>query len=185
MTEPNVITAGDTITWSKTIAGYSAKDWTLTYYFFNISSDFSITAIADNDNFIVVISSTLSKSFKQGKYDWKAVATRGKDEKLERHTTATGEMQVLADPTSGLGGGIDTRSEIKKALDAIDAVLANTASKEQSSYSIGGRSLSRRSPEELIVLRSHFGRLYAKEKQELRISQGKGGKRIYTRFGRS
>jgi len=184
MDEPREIVAGDTIEWDKSVSGYSPDDgWTLTYYFWNETADFSVVATADSGSWTVTISAAVSADYTPGKYQWRAVVSKGEDEDLERYTVLEGFIYVRHDPAVGTGAGIDSRSAVKIALDAIDSVLAGTASKAQASYSIQGRALERRKAEELLVLRAHYARLYAKELRENRISQGLGGKRIYTRFG--
>ena len=182
MDEPTYFTAGDTVEWEKSLSDYPASEWTLTYHFWTASYDFSVVATSDNDDYLATISAAVSADVPAGKYEWNAVVSAGEGATLERHTVACGVLQVLADPSAGTGTGIDTRSAVKIALDAIDAVLAETATREQASYSIAGRALELRKPEELIALRAHYARLYAREKRELRITQGLGGKRIYTRF---
>ena len=45
-TEPASITAGDTLTWQKTLADYPATVWTLKYRFINATAKVDITATA-------------------------------------------------------------------------------------------------------------------------------------------
>jgi len=75
-----------------------------------------------------------------------------------------------------------TGSEIKKALDAVNAVIAKTATSDQRSYTIEGRSLERRNNDELIGLRNDLEQKYAQELREERLEQGVGGSKIYVRF---
>lgn len=183
MSEPKEFVVGDTITWDKSISDYKASDgYTLTYYFWNQTRNFSVIASADGDNYTVSISPSISAAYTPGQYNWKAVISKGAGETLERYTVEEGITNVLHNPADVHGKGIDDRSDVKKALDNIDAVLAQTATKEQASYSIAGRTLTSRSVEELISLRAHFARLYAKELRERRIQQGLGGKKNLVRF---
>ncbi|MBU1864263.1 MAG: hypothetical protein KKH94_11410 [Candidatus Omnitrophica bacterium] len=183
MNEPKEIVAGDTITWDKSISDYKASGgWTLTYYFWNTTKDFSVVAAADGDGYTVSISATISAAYTPGKYNWKSIVSKGTGETLERYTFEEGTITVLHNPAVTYGKGIDTRSETKKALDSIDAVLAGTATKEQASYTIAGRSITLRTVEELTKLRAHFARLYAKELRARKIEQGLGGKRNLIRF---
>jgi hypothetical protein len=182
MDEPKSFVAGDTVEWEKSLADYPASEWTLTYYFWNESKDFSVVASADGDNYQITIPAATSEDYTAGTYNWKAIVSQGSEETLERHTVASGQIIIRHNPAAGEGSGIDSRSAVKIALDAIEAVIAGRASKDQESYSIAGRSLSRTPMADLIMLRTHYAKLYAKEQQEDRIEQGLGGKKIHIRF---
>ena len=186
MSEPREFVAGDTVSWRVRVAGYSPDDgWGLVYYFWNESADFSVIGVVDGGEWVMYIPASVSAACVPGRYRWQRVFARGVGEELERVTGVEGVMVVRHNPAAGKGTGIDSRSEVKRALDAIDAVLARSATKEQASYSIDGRALQRRSAEELLVLRGHYARLYAKELREERVAKGMGVKRVYTRFGKS
>ena len=182
MDEPKYFIAGDTVEWEKSLSDYPATEWTLTYYFWNESHDFSVVATSDNNDYLAQITAAVSAEIDSGTYNWRAVVSQGSGESLERHTVANGSMEVWHNPASGEGAGFDSRSAVKIALDNIDAVLANRATKDQQEYSIAGRSLARTPIPDLIVLRAHYARLYAQEVKNKKIAQGLGYKRIYTRF---
>ncbi len=180
MAEPSFFVAGDTVEWTRTGGDYPATAWTLTYYFVNPAADFSVEADADGQNYTVSIPAATSEDYEPGWYDWTAVVTGGDS---ERYVVDRGRLQVRHDPSTGDGTGVDTRSEVKIALDAIEAVLAGRATRDQESYAIAGRQLSRTPIADLIVLRNHYKREYVRELKEKRIAEGlDGGGKIKIRF---
>lgn len=179
-TEPSIITAGDTIQWTIDLSDYPASSWTLKYNL--ISADDSghnelITSIADGDTHVISISTDTSGAYSSGDY------------KLEKYVIDTGDtvryslglttIRVKPDPTCA----VDSRSHNKKVLDAIQSNIENVASKEQQSYSIAGRSLSRYSFEELMSLKDKYEALYQTELQNERIASGESsGRTVKVRF---
>ena len=78
----------------------------------------------------------------------------------------------------------DLRSHAKKVLDAIEAVIEGRATIDQSSFSLGGRSLSRMSVEELMTFRDRYKAEYMKEIKLARIRNKQGsGNTIKVQFG--
>ena len=77
----------------------------------------------------------------------------------------------------------DLRSHAKKVLDAIEAVIENRATVDQSSFSIAGRSLSRMSIDELLTLKNRYKAEYLKEIKEARIkNKQRSGNTIGVKF---
>jgi hypothetical protein len=170
--EPSYFVAGDTVTWTKAVSGYPATaGWTLEYYFWNATADYSVEAAADGSDYEITIAAAVSAEYAPGRYQWRAVVSKAG----ERYAVASGEIEIRHDPASGDGTGIDDRSQVKVALDAIEAVLAGRASKDQESYTINNRSLNRTPIADLILLRNHYRREYAREQREKRIAEGLGG----------
>lgn len=181
MSEPKYFIAGDTVSWTRSVSGYPATDWTLTYYFWNESADFSVAAAADGSDYAVTIAAATSADYTPGWYDWRAVVSDGTD----RYTVDRGRLEVRHDPAAGTGTGIDTRSAVKIALDAIEAVLAKSATRDQESYAIAGRQLSRTPKADLILLRNHYRREWIREQREKRVAEGLGaGGKVFIRFSK-
>lgn len=85
--------------------------------------------------------------------------------------------------TTAVITGNDEQSHVKKVLDALEAVIEGKASKDQLSYSIQGRSLSRMSWTEILMVYDKYKALYFREKQAARIKKGlKTGSNIQVRF---
>lgn len=182
-TEPKSLIAGDRWAWKRTDLGadYPPASYALTYSARLESSgvtEIAITASELGDNYIVEVASVTTAGYTAGIYHWQAYITRSADS--ERITVDSGTFTVVADRDSST---TDPRSHVKITLDAIEAVIENRASKDQESYTINGRSLTRTRLSDLITLRDKYSVLYAKEKKQERIANGLGSNsRVLVRF---
>jgi hypothetical protein len=175
--EPEQITVGDTIKWTKSLSDYPASEgWTLSYTFVNSSGTFSVTSTADGDDHAVSVSSTTSSSYTAGTYSWQSYATSSS----ERHQVDAGT--IILNPNFA-DGATDSRSHAKKVLDAIESVIEGRASEDAAAMSIAGRSITKMTLEELISTRSKYRAEYNRELRAERIAQGLGGrKKVLVRF---
>lgn len=73
----------------------------------------------------------------------------------ETRDVANGQIEFLPDFAS-LPTGYDGRSDNEKALEAIDAVIANRASMDQQRYTIGDRELWRTPMNDLLLLQASY-----------------------------
>ncbi|PCJ29614.1 MAG: hypothetical protein COA94_01040 [Rickettsiales bacterium] len=151
--EPASFTAGETVTWKKWIAGFeSASGWELVYLMRSQSDDSAIEFAAEieDDHHLVTLASNETINYKTGQYWWQCFARRAG----EQHLIAEGSMFVK--PNFSQMDRVDGRSHVKKTLDALEAMIQGKASRDQLSYSIAGRSLSRLSPSELLQWRDQY-----------------------------
>lgn len=81
------------------------------------------------------------------------------DADSNKATIASGTLTVLADPANS-----DARTHAQRVLENIEAVIENRATKDQQSYSIAGRSLTRMSVDELIKWREHYRQEVSRER---------------------
>lgn len=171
--EPLSFTAGETVEWKQYIDNYHPKDgWALSYSFRNFESQFDAAAIPKSDHYLIRLTSEQTSDYKAGTYWWQLTATKGKQWKV----ISEGTIEVK--PNLSLLDSYDGRSHVKQVLDALEATILSKASRDQLSYSISGRSLSRLSPVELLKWRDVYKAEYARELQQLRISQGLGNNNI-------
>jgi hypothetical protein len=176
-TEPKTLRAGDTWSWTITEADYS--DYALTYYLRNASWKVNISATASGYEYTVSVSAATTTEYRPGKYHWIRRVT-GDDGTF---TTAEGDLEIL--PNLALGFLVDSRTFARTCLDNIEAYLADPNNITASSYSIGGRSLSRWSRSELLTERDKFIGEVRTEEDKARMAQGKGNpRRLYVRFDR-
>lgn len=179
-TEPSEFFVGDTLQWTKELSDFPASVWTLKYNF--ISSDANalnveIVSTADGDTHVISVPIATTDDYTAGDYKWFSYVVDSGDS--VRHSIASGTTTIKPDQSSDT----DARSHVKKVLDAIQANLEGIASKEQQSYSIAGRSLSRYSFEELISLKDKYESLYQDELNKEKIANGKGsGRTVKVRF---
>jgi len=173
--------AGDTWKWRRDdLVSYPASEWTLKYYFLKAGKQIVITAVADGNSYKVEVSKTETKDYPAGIYGWIAKVSKGNEE----YTVDTGTVEILPDLASA-ATGYDTRSQTKKILDAIEATLEGRATKDQQSYSIAGRTLSKIPIPDLIVLRDKYRIEYEKELKEERIRNNLATRgKVFVRFGR-
>lgn len=173
-TEPTKLRAGDTWKWRREdlSADYPAGTWTLKYRFKNATGGFEITATADGVNFAVTVTAATSGAYAAGEYAWQAWVENGS----EKYTVRTGTLDVLPDLRAGTAtAALDTRSMARKLLDAVEAVLANTATLDQQAYTIHGRSLTRIPRGELLEIRSKLKAEVAGEQRAEKLRKGLGG----------
>lgn len=159
--EPQYLVAGDSWQWSRPATTHgAAQDWTLNYKFIGANGNVTFTADGSSGRYEVNTLPSLTASLRPGDYSWQAWVTNGG----ERHTVARGYCEVEENfETAEFNESKLPNS--KKVLDAIDALLANKATKDQSSMSMAGRSISRLTPDELLRWR----RVYAQQWKEDQI----------------
>lgn len=176
--EPELVVAGDTWTWRRDdLSDYPASAWTLTFYVSNASGKLDAEAVADGDAFVVTFAAANTAGLAAGTYRLEGYVVNG----AERYRIYTGSIEV--EPNLASAGNIDARSHAEKALDAIQAVIEGRASKDQISYTIEGRTLSRTPIEDLLRLRDVYRREVSQERARDRIRSGRpAGRSTLVRF---
>ncbi|HWQ34878.1 MAG TPA: hypothetical protein VNQ79_18690 [Blastocatellia bacterium] len=180
--EPTAFVAGETLVWTKQISGYTpAEGWTLVCYFRGPAGGFDAPGVADASGWRVTVPAAETQNLSAGIYFYQCWVTRAD----ERHLVSSGECRVTASLPAA-NAPFDGRSETKKILDAIDAMILKKATLDQQEYQIGNRALKRIPLPELIALRDKYARLYAQEQRAERLRQGGTYfKSIFTRFEQS
>ena len=187
-TVPERLVAGDTWTFKQSFGDYpadpdgdgAAGTWTLTTEVVGSSTDLgTFTATASGADHLTTVAAATTAGWAAGDYSFQQFVTE--NDTGERHLVGQGWLEVVANLATATT--FDGRSHVKKTLDALQATILGKASKDQESYTIGNRSLSRMSPEELIAWESHYKALWAREKRALRLEKGLGHSgKIRTRF---
>jgi hypothetical protein len=176
-TEPAAVTAGDTLTWRRSLADFPASaGWVLAYAIVSRTDKLTITAAADGDDHLVTVPAAISAGWPPGEYTWQATVSLGD----VRHTVGTGRLSVAPDLTTQTSG-YDARTSAQAALDAVNAWL-KTAQPWVSEYEIGDRRLKYA---DVLAYRS---KLQAEVAAELRAADLAAGSpragKLYVRFGR-
>ncbi|MFA4871418.1 MAG: hypothetical protein WC623_24680 [Pedobacter sp.] len=179
--EPEEIIAGDNATWKITVSDYPASGgWSLIYAFRGGGTAIAITATTSGDDYLITLTPSITSLWAAGTYRWQSHIT--KTTPAESHPIATGMLVVKA-RLSTQTAGYDPRSQIKKTLDAISALLEGKAVADVMSYTIAGRSIAKMTPEELIKWQNNFQIKYDSELKAEKIAQGLGGGgRVLVRF---
>ena len=173
--EPDELTIGSRWSWKRPDVSsvYSTDSYSLFYRFVDQSGKLPIKSIASskvNGEHVFDIPTTETELFKVGGYLWQLIVVRDADS--EEVSLGQGFIELLPDLGSKDGA---PHSHNYVTLQNIRAVIEKTATKEQSSYSVAGRSLSRRSIEELTVLLKEYEHRW---KQEVDRLKKKSGKRV-------
>lgn len=168
--EPGEIVAGDYIQWRRQLSDYPAGTWTLTYTLINASNKYTITAANSGGEHLVTVTTATSAGYAAGVYQWQAAVVSG----AQKYTIASGEMTIK--PSFAAASTLDTRSQAKRTLDAIESEIeARATGGMTAEYSIGNRSLKKCTVDELIKLRDKYKAIYTSEQASERISKGLGG----------
>lgn len=168
--EPTTIVAGDSAKWTKDVPQYLPADgWVVSYALVRDGARLTVTATDNGDGtHLVNISAATTAGWESGSYHWQAYATSGS----ERYTIASGLLKVEANFAAG---AVDARSHVEKTLAALEATLEGRASSDQLAYSIGGRSISKMTPEQLLTWRDKYRAELAAEQKAQAIASGMGG----------
>jgi hypothetical protein len=170
---PAKLVAGNRWAWtaSALTADYPTASYTLKYRLSLQSEGGGVVTIAAgkvSSAHVVEVGSTTSKTYQPGDYFWQAIIIRDSDD--EEVTVDSGMTHVA--PNFGDEPG-DTRSHTYKVLMAIRACIEGSATREDESYTIAGRSLARRSLKDLMELEQSYMKRYQQEQDQLARDAGK------------
>lgn len=166
-TEPAQLRAGDTATWTKTLADYPASaGWVLSYDLVKSGTRINFSASASGDDHLVSVSAATTAGWTAGDYQWAAKVTKAG----EVYTVATGAVEILANFTTATTG-LDARSHARKTLDAIEAWIEGRDI-GVAEYEIAGRRMKFIPISDLIVLRDRYRREVASETAAARVAAG-------------
>jgi len=153
-TEPSSITAGDSASWTRSLADYSATDgWTLTYAFIKVkvpAAPLLITATASGTDFLVSLTPADTQGWPAGEYNGQGYVTKGGD----RYTVWQGTIEVLPDYVTA--GAVETRSVARRILDFIEASFEKIVQKQVVEATIEGVQLRFRTLKELQEARDYW-----------------------------
>lgn len=180
---PAELTAGARWAWTRSdiTDAYPTASYTLSFRLCELASPYTqqtVTAgkVASAHVVEVPIADTAG-AYVAGDYSWQAIVTRDSDG--EQVQVDQGLVTILPD----LATDAATSSWVYKTLQAIRATLQGTASKEEASYSIGGRSLSRRSIPELMDLEREFAKRWRDERNAIDRKAGRvSGSRVLVKM---
>lgn len=176
--EPATVNAGDTVRWRRALPDYPASaGWVLTYTLLNAAGRITITASAHGDDHLVNVPAGTTAGWPDGDYAWRARVSGGG----EVYTVGEGRMTVK--PAFG-ASALDTRSSARKALEAVEAYLADPNNIAAAQYEIAGRQLRRYTLPELWAHRDRLRLEVLREEQAERLAAGLPDlRRVFVRFG--
>lgn len=167
---PSELVAGSLFGWKRSdiTAAYPTTDYTLKFRLVRLDSpytEYEITAgkVASEH----LIQETSTASYAAAEYRWLAIVVRDSDSV----TVQVDEGLLTIRPLAG-----QDNSHVYRTLMAVRAVIEGTASREESAYSINGRSLSVRTPAELMELEREYSKRWRQEKAALDRQAGRAAK---------
>jgi hypothetical protein len=175
-TEPNEITQGERIEWTKTLSGYPATEYTLQYRIRGVGPGVDITATADGDAHNAVITTAQSVLFAVGTYHWQQWVTEIADADNVIQLSS-GTLNVLRGFVESETGNIDLRSPAKIMLDSINAALYAFSTSDVQEYEIttpaGSRRVKRSDKSQLLEMRREWATIVTNEIARERAKNGK------------
>ncbi|GGX01468.1 hypothetical protein [Undibacterium macrobrachii] len=178
-TEPTSVNAGDTVSWTKSLADYPASaGWQLTYTLINATHKITVDATASGADHLVQVTAATSAEWNAGTYAWQSRVSKA----AEVYTVDSGNITV--NPSFASQTTFDNRSHAVKTLEAIESTIEGRASSAVAEYEIAGRKLKYINPVELLKLRDFYRGIVRQEQAAERISKGLSDPRkIFVRFG--
>ena len=166
--EPQSLIAGDTLQFDRSFPNFSPADgWALAYTLTLVGK----TPIQINGGVIastggtwnINVPGSTTVNYAAGRYRWLAYVKGSGSFSGQRFVVAEGVIEIKANPETA-DTTTDYRSQAKKNLDAIDAVLANRSAADVQSYKINDRELVKMRVSELLGLRSYWYQAYKAER---------------------
>lgn len=176
--------SGATESWTECHRLYPSDEWTLTLHLRGGSS-LDVTATANEDKTyaidLVAINND-SDPLPVGAYYWQTKVTNIADNAIKKFID-NGTIQVLADLSDPDLETFDGRTKAQVMVDAIDAMLAKKATRDQQSFTIGQRTLQRMTPEQLLKWRQYYADIVKAETMKKRVANGESPfETIYVEF---
>lgn len=180
---PARFAAGDTLRWFASFADYPATDgWSLAYRLVGPGIGLAIPCTASGSGFIAEAAAASTGGLTVTAPGTPCTLFGYATKAAERWQVYQAPCLVLPNPATATG---DLRGHAAKTLEAIEALLAGRATKDQQSYKIGERELSRIPIPELLALKDHYKAEAAREANAALLASGLGRPRVVvTRFGR-
>lgn len=181
---PDRFAAGDTLRWRYASPDYPATDgWTLAYRLVGTGVALTIAATADGAGFIAEATAADTAALAVPAAGVPCTLIGYVSKGSERWAVYRAPCLVEPNPATVTG---DLRGHAARVLEAISALLEGRATKDQQSYRIGERELTRIPVPELLALRDYYKAEAQREANAQLLAAGLGRPRtIVTRFGRA
>ncbi len=172
------IIAGDTLDFVTTLPDYPASGgYTLKYRLSprTTGSAIDITCSATGDDHRCGAAAATTAAWAAGEYSWACWVEKVAERYGGTEYPWRGECTILPNPATTTN--YDSRSDARKALDAMNAFIAGSTDMTIRRYTIGGRELERWPLADLLVARQRFASEVASEDAKARLNAGLGGGR--------
>lgn len=158
-TTPTQIIAGDTLQIDYSSSTYTNAAGYLVYLKLRGAADIDLTSSAiDDTTFRISATAAATAAYTAGFYNYVVYVSDGTNQyTLEQGTV---EIKQRFDLSTS---PVTTSTHARTVLAAVEAVIEGRATKDQESYSIAGRSLSRTPISDLLTLRDYYKERVMKE----------------------
>ncbi|MCL2636700.1 MAG: hypothetical protein FWD50_08780 [Betaproteobacteria bacterium] len=173
MNEPRTFRAGDSVSWTETLAEYPPADgWSLDYrLLWSSGTAVDIPSTAAGDEHVVSVQSASTAAWPAGRATLVWFARRAG----ERITVGNKQVNIL--PDLAAAQSFDGRTANRRALDQAEAAMAaylEGGKAHVAEYVVGSRTMKFRSVDEIVALINHYKRLVAKENSALAMLEDGG-----------
>lgn len=180
------IIAGDTLDFVTTLPDYPASGgYTLKYRLSprTTGSAIDITCSASGDDHRCGAAAATTALWTAGEYSWACWVEKGAERYGGTEYPWRGECTILPNPATTTT--YDSRSDARKALDAMNAFLAGSTDMSVKRYTIAGRELERWPLADLLKARDKLKAEVWSEDAAAKLEAGLGNpRRVYVRFSR-
>lgn len=180
--EPVRFTAGDSLSWTKNLSSYTPADgWSLIYSFRGNGAKLDVASTVLNAGHLVSLATTQTTALVPGTYAVSGYAVKGTD---QRFNFFTGQVTVFAN-LQAADESFDPRTQERRTLDNINAVIEGRASKTILKSTVEGTVLERIPHTDLMNLQALYQVKVRNQEIEALQLQGKPtGRTIFTTFTR-
>ena len=181
--EPLEVVVGDFIQWKRTdIASDYPPATHSAEYVARItgggSNEIKLIATEQDGYYLFTVDSVTSADFVAGKYHWQLEITQTSSG--NRIVVDTGDFEAIPDMDDNQA---DPRIHAEIMVDKIQTILEGKADSDVANYSIGGRSISKMSFEELMDARDRFKAEVVQHNNRELVKKGKkNGATVKVRF---
>jgi hypothetical protein len=168
------LVVGDTLNFTTSVPGYPADEgWTLHFRLIpRVSgSAIEVTGASDDDDpslHRIEVAASVTAAWTAGVYSWASWVSKA----LESYSLSKGAVTLLPDPRVSTAP-LDLRTEAEIALDDAETALATwTPSAMTRSYTIGSRSMTFSTRDEIKGTIDHWKAKVQRERRAARLAKG-------------
>lgn len=174
---PAEIIAGDTLSFEPS-TDYDSTTDILTFVLTKEGKHIAFNASDNSGSYLVTVLPSITKDWYPGDYHYSAFVTVGTD----RYTIGGGSVLLKPDLAT-LTAGYDGRSHVQKVVDALRSTMEKKATRDQSAMMVEGQSISRMTPDDILMWLGKYEHKLRAEKQQEAVDNGQAnGSKILVRF---
>lgn len=179
---PGQFQSGTTLALKLSASLYPAPAYTLEIALVSPTSRILLTSTDNGDGrHAVNATASATAGWLAGRYNYQITAVSGAD----RFPVEQGPLEILPNFAAAPSGGLDARTEARKILDAITAMLQGVATDSAKRIKVQGRELERYDLADLLTLRDTLVAEVAREEAAANVAAGlPDRRRAYVRFAR-